>query len=266
MLSHSRIFPRCFTFATIALAAIATSVEGAILTLDSMQRISVNDNVPVDLTAQGTLDWAYWAPTSATVVNPPVAPTNEKLAGNAIGSLETIGGGGLRGSASSMTVERYSFIDGTSPTSGTNVSLAGLIFNSQLGTSADGKGFQLSIAGDPSQERIVTLYLGGFQATSNLTLTLNGIALPITDSQVFTASNPKNLDVYTVRFRPDSLGDLLSVQYTASGITDATNGHVGLQAVTVAAVPEPGAASLLCLGALAWSRRRRVFLKQDRLL
>ena len=256
MFRRSCTFLHFLTSAAIAVIAFAKSLQGATLVLDGVQRISVNDGVPVDLTAQGSVDWAYWAPNTATAVTPPVAPTNEKVSGSAIGSLDTIGGGGLRGSATSTTLERYSFNDGTSPTTGTNASLAGLIFNSQIGSIANGKGLQLSIIGDPTAERIVTLYLGGFQATSNLTITLNGIALPITDSQVFTNANPKQLDIYTLRFRPDSGADQLLIQYTASAITDTTNGHVGLQAVTIAAVPEPGAASVLCLGGLALCRRR----------
>jgi hypothetical protein len=52
--------------------------------------------------------------------------------------------------------------------------------------------------------------------------------------------------------------DQLLVQYTASAITDTANGHVGLQAVTVSAVPEPGTAGLLFLGGLVLSRRRRL--------
>lgn len=240
----------------IAVFSFGASAHGATLSLDGVQRVSVNDNVPVNLTAQGSLDWAYWAPTSTSVIAGLIAPTNEKIGGSLIGSAETIGGAGLRGSAGGTTLERYSFTDGTSPTTGTNASLAGLIFSSPTGSAANGTGLQFSIVGDPNEERIVTLYLGGFQATSNLTLTLDGVALPITDSQVFTTFNPKHIDVYTIRFQPDSVDDLLLVQYTASVITDTANGHVGLQAVTVA-VPEPAAASLLCLGGLALCRRRR---------
>jgi hypothetical protein len=243
--------------AAVAVFAVATSVQGATLVLDSVQRINTPVSTPVDLTTQGNLDWAYWSPNSATPVSPLVAPTNEKLGGLAIGGLDTIGGGGLRGSTTSMTLERYSFTDGTSPISGTSASLAGLIFNSQTGTVGNGTGLQLSIAGNPAVEETVTLYLGGFQATSNLTLTLNGVAFPITDSRVFTTANPKHIDIYTLRFQPDSIDDRLLVQYTASAITDTVNGHVGLQAVAVAGIPEPTTATLLFLGGLALSLRHR---------
>ena len=251
--------PRIFCGAlAIAGFALGTSVQGAILSLDGATRISSVVSTPVNLTTNGNLDWAYWAPTSGTGVTPPVAPTNEKLGGIAISSLDTVGGGSLRGSATSTTVERYSWTDGTSAATGSNMSLAGLIFNSQIGTAADGKGWQLTIAGDPAQERIVTLYLGAFAATGNLTLTLNGVAAPITNSQVFPSAGPKQMDIYTLRFKPDTVTDLLSVQYYASAITDPTNAHVGLQAITVAtAVPEPATAGLLFVGCLALCRRRR---------
>lgn len=241
----------------IAGFAFGSPARAAFLSLDGVVRISALVTTPVNLTTTGSLDWAYWSPNTATVVSPLVAPNNEKFGGTAIGGLDVIGGTGLRGSTTSTTVERYSFTDGTSQASGTNMSLAGLIFNSQTGTGADGKGWQLTIAGDPAQERMVTLYLGAFAATGNLTLTLNGVALPLTDSKVFPNSAPKQMDVYTVRFQPDSASDLLTVRYTASNITDPTNGHVGLQAVTVAAVPEPTSVGLLLLGGVALCRRRR---------
>ena len=187
------------------------------------------------------------------MVTPPVAPTNEKVGGSAIGSLDTDRrwwSPRLRDLHDRRTLQfhRRHLAD-----HGDEREPGGPDLQFADWHQADGKGLQFSIAGDPNVERIVTLYLGGFQATSNLTLTLDGIAQPITDSKVFGTANPKQLDVYTLRFRPDSAADLLLMQYTASAITDATNGHVGLQAVTVAAVPEPGAASLLCLGGLALS-------------
>src|ERR1700754_2576110 len=113
-MSRTSCTSRCFfRSAAVALFAITTSVQGATLVLDGVVRVNAVVSTPVNLTTQGSLDWAYWSPNTATVVAPLVAPTNEKLGGLAIGSLDIIGGTGLRGSTTAATVERYSFTDGT---------------------------------------------------------------------------------------------------------------------------------------------------------
>ncbi len=234
----------------------AGHASAAVLSLDSVVNVNTTVTTPIDLTARGTVDWAYWAPASATLLTPPVPPTNEKITATAISSLSNVGGTALRGSTTAATVERYSWSDGTPTASGTNQSLAGLIFNSALGTSANGNGLQLTVAGDPAIERIVTLYLGGFAARGNLTLTLNGATTVIDTSQNFSNSSPKQISIYTVRFEPDNISDLLTVRYTASDITDTNNSHVGMQAVTVG-VPEPGSIGLGIVGVLALALRRR---------
>lgn len=259
---HPETRPTRFLFTGIAVAlfAVGTSVHAASLVFDSVTLVTATPATPVNLTAEGSLDWAYWGQTANPLASP-LAPTNEKALGLAIGSLSPVGGGSLRGTSTGglTAVERYSYTDGTSPLAETNIAPGNLIFNTLIGPAGNGTGLQLSIAGDPAVERIVKLYLGGFTATGNLTLTLNGVALPIVDSsQTFGSVNPKQIAIYTIRFQPDSASDQLLVQYTASGITAAnTSGHVGLQAVTVSLVPEPGAASLVCLGVLALCGRRR---------
>ena len=237
------------------IAAVSSPASAAVLALDGITR--VNTTSQADLTT-GNADWAYWAPTTGTGQTPPVAPTNRKLGGSIISSLDKVGGSTLRGSTTASTTERYTYTDGTNPTSATSASLAGLIFNSDLGSSAPGKGISLTLTGDPTQTNIAKLYFGGFAATGNLTLTLNGATTVVDASQVFPNTSPKQMAIYTVRFQPDSATDLLTVQYTASGITDVTNGHVGAQAVAVA-VPEPGTLSLgaATIGTLLLTRRRR---------
>jgi hypothetical protein len=238
------------------LMAIAADAPAAVLVLDSAVRVDTLVTTPVNLTTQGSSDWAYWAPAAATALTPPVAPTDDKLGASIISGLNIVGGTSLRGSATAATTERYTWTDGTNPTTGTNASLAGLIFNSDLGTSASGKGLSLTITGDPAVSRTVNLYLGGFAATGNLLVTLNG-ATSITDTtQVFANSSPKQMVVYTLHFQPNSVSDLLSVQWTASGITDITNGHVGAQAVAVS-VPEPGTIGFAFVGFAGLLARRR---------
>jgi hypothetical protein len=241
----------CFVLTALVVAALSNAASAAVLVLDNITRVTAINQV--DLTT-GNADWAYWAPTGTVAT--PAAPTNRKLGGTIISDMTNVGGTALRGSSSSTTVERYNYTDGTNPTSATNASLAGLIFNSSLGASADGKGLSFTLPGDPTTLRRANLYFGGFSATGNLTLTLNGATTILDSSQVFINSGPKQMAVYSVLYQPDSADDLLSIQYTASGITDVNNAHVGAQAVTVA-VPEPAALSLLATGLILLVRRRR---------
>jgi hypothetical protein len=246
---------RTFFYAlTLTLVAATSHVtSAAVLSLDSITR--VNSPSQADLTT-GNADWAYWAPNTGTAQTPPVAPTNRKLGGSIISNMSNVGGATLRGSTTASTTIHYNYTDGTNPTSATDASLAGLIFNSTLGTNASGKGVSLQLTGDPTMPSVAKLYFGGFAATGNLTLTLNGATTVTNASQIFPNTGPKQMAIYTVSFQPDNASDLLTIQWTALDITDGTNGHVGAQAVAVA-TPEPGMLSLGAIGMLLLGRRRR---------
>jgi hypothetical protein len=61
----------------------------------------------------------------------------------------------------------------------------------------------------------------------------------------------KESNLFTFTFRPDSELDLLNLSFmldSKSTTNGGTNAHVGIQAVTISAVPEPST-SLLLLGA-----------------
>jgi len=227
--------------------------EAATLIPENVVRVSSTVTTPVNLTTAGPIDWAYW---SQITNGASAAPSNDKSGGTAISDLG-IAGGTDRQASGVNTVEKYRFTDGTSPTSATNVSLGGLVFNNRLGTNAAGKGLPLQIAGDPASERVLSLSPGGFGAPGILALTLAGIGSPgIDGTQVFTTAAPKNIAIYTLRFKPDQLGDLLPISYTAASITDTKSGQVGIEAVTVAAIPEPRAMTLGLVGMLLIFRRR----------
>jgi MYXO-CTERM domain-containing protein len=243
----------------VLLGMTAVPASAATLVLEGVTKYTTDTTF--NLSTDGATDWAYWNSPSSTLQTPPVEPTNEKSGGTAIGSLGVVGGGSIRGTSSgTVTRGRYTYTDGTSPASATAMGLSGLIFNSQLGSSAVGKGLTASIAGDVANERVATLYLGGFAASASLSLSLGSTTLPVDTSQVFSGNSPKEIAVYRVRFKPDLPGDNLVFQYTASAVADPTNGHVGLEGIAVApaSVPEPtGSIALLGLAALAAKRRRR---------
>jgi len=235
--------------ALLIVAAMSTFASAAVLSLDDITR--VNTTSQANLT-YGNADWAYWAPTTETGQTAPVAPTNRKLGGSIISSISNVGGTTLRGSATETTVEQYTYTDGISPTSAINASLTGWIFNSDQGSAAVGKGFSLTLTGDPAKPSIAKLYFGGSSATGKLTLTLNGATAVVNDKQDFSRSE---LAIYTVRYQPDIASDVLTVQFTMP-ITDViANGHLAAQAVTVAVVPEPGMHWVTAVGMIFLGRR-----------
>jgi len=214
-----------------------------------------------NLTGTGGIDWALWNDVSNSAVSS-FAPTNWKasdplgLHSVNITPVPVVGQSAsntVRGS-SSTTTTTFSYTDGTSPTSASGTS--GLVFNNDLNFS--GTGIQLQIKGDPAQLLQLDIWAGGFAATGNLTVTLPN-ATPVTlTSQAYSSIAPKDATLFTLFYQPDSASDLLTIAYTASNTT--TNGHVAIQAVSIAAVPEPATATLI-LGTLAlggFSRRRKV--------
>ncbi|MEZ0265623.1 MAG: hypothetical protein ACAI43_12910, partial [Phycisphaerae bacterium] len=215
-MTYARTMLGGIAVATLAMVAPATSA--AILTLDSITRVN-SGTTTVDLTNTGTTDWAYWS-TTGTGLASPVVPNNEKLGGTAISGASNVGGTTLRGSASSATTLRYSYTgDGTSPTSAAGVNANGLLFNSDLGTSAVNKGVSVTLAGDTAVTRTANLYFGGFAATGVLTLTLNGATTIVDAPQVFANSSPKGMAVFVISYRPDNVSDVLTASWVATAVT-----------------------------------------------
>jgi hypothetical protein len=204
---------------------------------------------PVDLTAQGPVDWAVWDyQVSGSGANG--APSNRKLGGTAIGNASAVNGT-LRGITGTTLAPRYSYTDGTSPTSANSV-LMGAITDTTLNTA--GPGVRFSVTGDPLRTRTVQVFVAGFMATGLFTATLNGAPV-YTDHQPFGGTRTDAL--YTLDFKPDSVTDVLQMSFVIESVNaGGTNANVDLQAITVA-VPEPASWSVLGVGVVGLMRRRR---------
>jgi hypothetical protein len=237
------------TFALLTvLASLSLSPLGhsAVLTgsLNTTPAASVN------LTTAGTYDWAIW--NISTSLSTPRLPTNTKNGGpQAISAISAVGGGSVRG-YTQVPTELYSYTDGkNSPTTLTN-STQNFAANSDLDTL--GRGVSLTITGDPTKLYQVDVWTSGFNATGTLTAALSG-------ATTYSASNSyggtKTPALFTFFFQPNSVTDLLNIQYVLTS-DDGTSAHVGIQAVTIAVVPEPSSLVLLAggLGMIALRRRR----------
>lgn len=260
-----------FGIVTLALGlALFTTSEShaASMVLEAIQRYDVLRTTAANLTTDGTTDWAAWESRSATA-NSNFAPTFSKNGGTAISNLTNIGGSGLRGTGSptSFGSGLYTFSDGTTPNiARTDYQLnSSLVFNTDAVTfgSRAGKGLSFTVQGLVGVTNYLVLYLGGFDATGHLELTLNGATTIVDTSQFFSGAGTKQTAAYQVAFTPDSATDVLTVRYTADipNETSGSNSHVGIEAVSLgltSVIPEPGSVALAILGAgLGLCRRQR---------
>ena len=234
-------------FAALAALALTSAGYSAVLTgsLNTAPPTSVN------LTTEGTFDWAIW--NISTSLSTPRLPTNTKNGGpQAISAISAVGGGSVRG-FTQVPTELYSYTDGkNTPTTLTN-STQNFAANSDLDTL--GRGVSLTITGDPTKVYKVDVWTSGFNATGTLTATLAG-ATTYSASNSYLASKTPALFSFT--FQPNSVTDLLNIQYVMTA-DNGSSAHVGIQAVTIAVVPEPASFALLAggIGSLLCFRRPR---------
>ena len=218
--------------------------------------VSVPSATPAaNLTTEGEIDWALWNITSAGTATS-LAPTNTKAGGPGLFSsitvvsddspAKTLVRGGI---ASNKT---FSYSDGTSPTSQSDIT-SGLVFPSSLDNI--GEGVQFTITGNPGVEQVVKIWASGTNGSGRFTASVNGASDLVLDGPTYGGKTPT---LFTLNFRPDNVGDLLTVKYALLNDGSSGNSHVGFQAVAVS-VPEPatGAALFLGAGGLLGFRRRR---------
>jgi hypothetical protein len=231
--------------AAVAALVITASASAAMLSGQAYSSVSS----PADLTdfSEGG-DWALWNSSAS----PSSGVPNNRKAGVTplIGDVSPLVGANARG-VTAASLLKFSYDDGVSPTSASNVDAFG-ITDASLNTS--GAGVELDITGDPSKLLFVRLFVAGFRATGNLTATLAG-ATTYTDSSL-SWTESKVGRMYLLRFQPDNVSDKLHIEYSAS--STGSNGHLLLSAVAVA-VPTPAAlpAGLGLLSLITLRRSRR---------
>lgn len=232
------------TWIMAANTALAALLSGSINTTPSNT---------VDLTSLGATDWAYWGRTSAQfsggLSRPPI---NTKDLGatptvfssiTAVFPIATTESKNVRGgiSVSGLTL---GYTDGRNPPSTTfSSSDAGLIFPTKL--DATDFGVQFNVTGVPSQAMQLLIWGTGTNGQGTLTATLNGVAMPL---QLLspTYDGTKSNTLYTINYTPDSISDVLNIQYVLTTDSAGTNSHVGLVAAALSPIPEPS--SILAAG------------------
>lgn len=209
----------------------------------------------VDLTAISDINWAIWDDNSGTSTSTRSA-TNTMSGAPGMGSAGYISsiahagptGTTVRGGADG-TYE-FSYSDGASPASFTAQNV-GLIFDASL--NEIGSGVSFSITGDISQAYRVDIWATGFRAIGEMTASLNGASDEVLTSQDY--GETKSPTRFSFIFQPDNATDTLNLTYLAT--SQGGSSHVGIQAVTITAIPEPSALLSSLLGLAVLLKRRR---------
>ena len=133
------------------------------------------------------------------------------------------------------------------------------VFHPVLRTVGNGVGLTVTLPTTGTYQ--ITLYVAGYDTTSQLRATLPGLADPVLNNSFapgFPVSSVKRMGIFTIEATADTAGDLLNLQLTNTSDSNE-NAHVMITAAAVQLIPEPSAMALAALaGGLALARRRRL--------
>ncbi|RIK57522.1 MAG: hypothetical protein DCC63_13640 [Nitrospira sp.] len=173
----------------------------------------------VNLSTEGTTDWAHWGLTTASSFNHKSGVTAQ------ISTFSTVGGGTAQRFDDNPTT--YTWTGGTPTASATNsptgVYIVGL-----------NKGFQLTVPADTTP-RTVKLYLGGWGAQAKFEATLSDqSAAGYTDTSFNDSGSGDGTNrVYTLTYQAASPNQTLTLTWTVTGMNDPQWGNVSLQGATL---------------------------------
>ena len=238
---------------TLTLSGSVLSLQAATLSGTAFQIAEQG----VNLTTEGTLDWALWDSTTSTAVSSKDFTNSQNGGAGIISAITAVDGNGTYTSVRGVTgaSQTYTYTDGTSPVSQTDAT-AGFVINSKLDSLNIGVG--LTISGAVGQMYEVDIWTSGFRSRGELTASLNGASDIVLLSRIFgDVGASKESSRFTISFMPDSESDVLNLSYLMVG-DSGTSAHTGIQAVAVRAVPEPSTFALLlgAAGMLAAINRR----------
>jgi hypothetical protein len=177
-----------------------------------------NTNTPanVNLTTEGTADWAHWGLASSVSFN------HKNNVGQQISNFTLLG----NDSAKQFTnnVNSYSWSDGT-PIPNTSSTTTGIYV---IGLN---NGFQLTVPADTTA-RTLKLYVGVWAAGGKLEATLSDNSAPaFSDTSVINSSSTTN-QVYSLNYQAAASGQTLTIKWTVNTIFNSWS-NVTLQAATL---------------------------------
>ena len=184
----------------------------------------------VDLTSEGTADWAHWGSLTNTSFD------YKAVVPRQISNFTVLGTNAVECYTDNFTA--FSWSDGT-PLLATNGTPTGVFITGMS------NGFSLTTPAD-WLPRTLRLYVGGYGVQGKFQAYLSDLsASPYTDTSVSNVYG-NSFVVYTIHYRAASLNQQLNVVYRALNEFDLTYGNVTLQAATLQSGPsEPLPVQLL---------------------
>ena len=192
----------------------------------------------VNLTTEGTSDWAHWGLNVATDFN------HKATGGSQISNVTLIGANSTKARFNDST-STYSWTGGTPTASATNTP-TGIYINNATGP---GRGFQFTAPADTTQ-RTLEIFLGEFDASGTLEATLSdGSAATFTNTLPGAAGQTVQ-GMYTLNYAANSPSQTLTVKWTETADFGDDNVTIQAAALKVAAVPEPATLGAIFGGAV----------------
>lgn len=233
-----RIFPRSFAapLTLLSVAALLTAPLSA-----AIVQSSGPSPTTVDLTGEGSLDWAKYSYDAGVTVT-------QKTSALGLGSLTLLGNNGSPVSNTNANI--FSWTDGDVPSTGTGV--GGGVAIATWG----GNIWSLTADADTQQRRLVLYLSRNFgEITVNASLS-DDVGNPSVYNYS-TTGYTLQFDRHIIEYDAASPGQTLTV--TVSGINPPqwVTPIAGISAATLAVIPEPASLVLMGLGSLALLGRRR---------
>jgi len=222
------------------LRAVATD-DGGLTYTSSPVEIFVNSNggwlsgsivalaATVDLTADGTLDWAHWGLAASNSFDHKDGVTGQipeagLIGTNALQQLITYPTG-------------FNWSDGT-PTPSASGTTTGVFI---IGLT---NGFALAIPASTTLQTL-KLYVGLYAGQGNLQAFLGDFSAPAFSDISLQSLYGNTYGMYTLNFAAATPGQTLNVRFTADALYDLTYGNTTLEAATLSSVAAPQPVSLL---------------------
>jgi hypothetical protein len=200
----------------------------------------------VNLTTDGTADWAHFGLNNVNDVN-------RKSTGGSQITAPTLVGAGSTKARLADSPSTYSWTAG-SPTATANNSPTGIYINNFSGT---GRGFQFTVPADTTA-RTLEVFLGEFDASGTLEATLSDASAPLFTNTLTGAANQTVQGMYTLNYAANTPGQTLTVKWTESAdLGDFDNVTLQAVALKVASVPEPTTLALAFAGLTLLAIRRK---------